>query len=202
MKKIYYLLFYLCCYHLGNAQNTYTWAVDSGNFLAPNSWIPARNNPAENDVLVFDGNIKSMALVNNLRTQTIGRLLIKNNANVSFNSAILDTGIGNIQKLNGSLIRGNKLNKFRQYDVIIDTGFSNNFLFSYDAEIQKLTTDSTFYFYSSTGNEYDIPFYKIPKLVISHKSSIIPSFEIEQGAVLSLNCQFPVYNILFDSNMG
>jgi hypothetical protein len=68
MKKIYLIkqllvikkfsLFVVLCFfsYVIKAQTTYTWAVDTGYFLSPSSWIPARNNPDTNDVLVFDGN--------------------------------------------------------------------------------------------------------------------------------------------------
>lgn len=67
-----------------SAQTTYTWNVSRGDWTAPSSWTPARNTPASNDVLVFNGSVVANACATGIPTQTIGKLRIINNATVRF----------------------------------------------------------------------------------------------------------------------
>lgn len=200
MKKIYYLLFYLFCNHLGNAQNTYTWAVDSGNFLSPNSWLPARNFPDTNDVLIFDGNNLAICTVNNIKTQTIGRLVIKNNAKVNFATAIAEKGIGEYEfGVDGRGPKGTRyLTQLKKYDIITDS------LYSIGLHINGVINDSL----SSGGgvfyNNFVFDtiyrsFFIQPQLKIIQKSSTIPSFEITPGAALQINCSAPSLSIFIGS---
>ncbi len=73
---------------------TYTWKQgDGSNFTDPTRWVPTRNNPSTTDILIFDGNVTPFATCvlnfgNN--TQTIGRLVFTNKAQVDLRS--LSTG--------------------------------------------------------------------------------------------------------------
>ena len=65
---------------------TYTWNVASGSWNTAASWTPARTFPAISDILVFDGSTQSAPSVtlNFSSPQSIGRLKVINNANVTF----------------------------------------------------------------------------------------------------------------------
>jgi hypothetical protein len=210
MKKIYLIkqllvikkfsLFVVLCFfsYVIKAQTTYTWAVDTGYFLSPSSWIPARNNPDTNDVLVFDGNTQALAIVNNIRTQTIGKLLIKNNATVSFASAIPDT-LSEIE-VGYSIITGNKAqlkNKLRVNDVISDSTF---FIRDF---VKQFFNDSTFNTeyrnFSSNSSPAYLPKLIFPKLIIKSNFNVLPSFEIEKGSKLALNCAPVSLNIYLET---
>lgn len=82
MKKIALLLFVLVLALSAHAQSTYTWNVSGvGDYQVAASWTPSRATPATNDILVIDGAITGGAVeLNNIPTQTIGKLLITNNA--------------------------------------------------------------------------------------------------------------------------
>ncbi len=99
MKKILLLAFLSCSILFVKAQTTYTWAVASGDLDASTSWSPARTSPAANDILVFDGNSIATATVTNIPTrETIGQLLIINNAAVTFSSGTTTAGAGTIAR--------------------------------------------------------------------------------------------------------
>ncbi len=200
MKKIYFIVLFLLCCHLGNTQTTYTWNVSSGDFLNPNSWTPARNLPDTNDILVFDGNSQALPTVNNISTQTIGKLIIKNNANVNFASAIAAIGIGKYEfgVFSRGAIGSQFLTQLKVNDIITDT------LYSYGLNVTGILNDSTFYGEGLFENNFVLDtnfrsFYIQPKLIIKQKSSTTPSFEITQGAKLQINCSAPSLSIFIDS---
>ena len=64
------------------SQTTYTWnTAGGGSWATAANWTPARNTPAANDILVFsNGGTKT---ISNVPTQTIGRLIVTGNTNVS-----------------------------------------------------------------------------------------------------------------------
>ena len=64
------------------AQATYTWnQAGGGNWATATNWTPSRTTPATNDILVINnGGTKT---ITNVLTQTIGRLLIGGNTNVT-----------------------------------------------------------------------------------------------------------------------
>ena len=64
------------------AQTTYTWNLaGGGSWTTASNWLPARNTPAANDILQFtNGGTKT---ITNVPTQTIGRLVVTGNTNVS-----------------------------------------------------------------------------------------------------------------------
>jgi len=68
---------------------TYTWNVASGNWKTASSWLPSRTQTAANDVLIFNGSIRSTPSVtlDFVSTQPLGKLKIYNNASVSFTTA-------------------------------------------------------------------------------------------------------------------
>ncbi|MGL2964930.1 hypothetical protein ACSVH2_13990, partial [Flavobacterium sp. RSB2_4_14] len=71
-------------------QDTYTWKGGvSGSFATASNWTPSRTTPTATDVLVFNGaNIDGLGgtgavTATSVATQTIGKFLLTNNANVS-----------------------------------------------------------------------------------------------------------------------
>jgi hypothetical protein len=202
-------LFILGSYFFGNllqAQTTYTWNVTSGDFLTPSSWSPSRNTPAVNDVLVFDGNVQSNPIVNNIRTQQIGRLRIINSANVNFSSAIPDTGLGYITSYNQGnyypeILGTNTafVTQLKKYDEIVDSSFVALQLFG---EIDEVINDSNILLNGILRNVVnDISYYIIPKLIIKQMSTSVPGLEISSGSKLQLNSLKPKINVLLDNGV-
>jgi gliding motility-associated-like protein len=71
-----------------NNSATYTWSGSvSTDWTIAGNWIPARTTPLPTDILVFDGSATPVPGITNLPTQTIGRLLVTGNANVTLQSA-------------------------------------------------------------------------------------------------------------------
>ena len=69
----------------------------SGAYTTAASWTPARNTPAVNDILVFDGAIIAAPTVTGITTQTVGQLKFANNAAVimqSLAAAVVTIGGG------------------------------------------------------------------------------------------------------------
>ena len=67
-----------------SAQTTYTWnQTGTADFGTASNWTPARTTPATNDVLIFDGGTTPSTVVTGVITQTVGELIIQNNANVT-----------------------------------------------------------------------------------------------------------------------
>src|SRR5688572_6437069 len=64
------------------SQTTYTWNLaGNGSWATANNWSPSRTTPAANDILVFNnGGTKT---ISNVPTQTIGKLIVTGNTNVS-----------------------------------------------------------------------------------------------------------------------
>lgn len=98
MKPFYLLLLAIVATATASAQNTYVWNAASGsNWNASGSWNPARTTPATNDILVF--NTGATLAVNNVPTETIGRLEISNNSVITLNG----TGVVNTLTIGSSL---------------------------------------------------------------------------------------------------
>ena len=82
MKKIVVLFFVMALALSVQAQNTYTWNVPTGagDFQAAASWNPNRATPANTDILTVDGaSLTGAVELNNVPTQTIGKLIITGN---------------------------------------------------------------------------------------------------------------------------
>lgn len=72
--------------------HTYTWNAPSGSWSTPSSWTPARNTPASDDALIFDGAMTPAATVTDVPLQTLGRLHVRGNAAVTIqNDGASDT---------------------------------------------------------------------------------------------------------------
>jgi hypothetical protein len=65
---------------------SYTWIGANGNWSSPSNWSPSRNNPAANDILIFDGSISTVN-IDIAADEQIGKLQLTNNASVAFSSA-------------------------------------------------------------------------------------------------------------------
>jgi hypothetical protein len=203
-RAIFY--FCICCFAFFKintvaAQTTYTWNVANGNFLAPNSWTPARNTPDTNDVLVFDGNTQATTTVNNLRTQTIGRLLIINNANVNFATAIADTGIGKYEFsiFSKGGLGTQFLTQLKVDDIISDSLYNTSNSVGVIENDSLIFLNTVFYDDNFVLNTNYVSFFVQPKLIIKQKHATIPSFEISQNSKLQINCNAPSLTILIDS---
>lgn len=81
-RKIGFLTVFTLCYLVTKAQTTYTWnQAGGGNWTTSTNWTPTRTTPATNDILVINnGGTKTITSV---PTQTIGRILISGNTNVT-----------------------------------------------------------------------------------------------------------------------
>src|SRR5205823_2035148 len=77
---------------------TYTWNVASGQWTVPGSWNPARNTPAADDILVFDGSVQAAPTVTGIPKQTIGQLSVINNCAVTFSSGGAMPGTGTFSR--------------------------------------------------------------------------------------------------------
>jgi hypothetical protein len=80
----------------------YTWNSASGNWNSAASWKPLRTFPSNSDILVFDGSLQPSpsVVLDFTNPQSIGRLSIINNANVTFATSdvprILNIGVLNL----------------------------------------------------------------------------------------------------------
>ena len=72
---------------LAAAQTTYTWnKTASASWQTGNNWSPTRNSPASNDILVINGATTPTAIITSMPMQTVGRLRIINNAQVTLST--------------------------------------------------------------------------------------------------------------------
>jgi hypothetical protein len=69
-----------------NSSATYTWTQSNATafFTTSSNWSPARLSPQPTDILIFDNN--GITTATNVPTQTIGKLILSNNSNVSLQS--------------------------------------------------------------------------------------------------------------------
>jgi uncharacterized protein YjdB len=63
-------------------QATYTWNVSNGAWTTSGSWNPSRATSLTDDILVFDGGTVPSPWVTSVPTETIGKLVVQNNAYV------------------------------------------------------------------------------------------------------------------------
>ena len=94
MKIIFTLGCFLFFVMGGYAQATYTWNISTipSSWTNPASWTPARSFPANNDILVFNGASTPSVTVNSMpANQTVGKIRIYNNADVTFASSTATT---------------------------------------------------------------------------------------------------------------
>lgn len=70
---------------------TYTWLPTSGShdFNLPSNWSPVRNTPFTTDILQFNSTGTSTAI--NVPTQTVTRIIVDNNTNITFQSNATST---------------------------------------------------------------------------------------------------------------
>lgn len=116
MRKLLLILIVLLSTICVKAATTYTWNVASGNFADPSSWSPARNSPASDDILLFDGSLTSTATVSGILVRTtVGQVIIMNNCAVTFASGSSGAGAGTISR-SGSTVTGT------------GTGFASDFV--------------------------------------------------------------------------
>lgn len=75
----------LAMYYMAAAQTTYTFNAPSGSWSTATNWLPQRNSPAANDILVFNSNVTITDLP---ASEAIGKLSITNNATINISSSI------------------------------------------------------------------------------------------------------------------
>ena len=67
------------------AGTTYTWnQTASGAYSTAANWTPTRTTPSTSDILIFDGAVTPTVTVTGFATQSIGQLIVRNNATVNF----------------------------------------------------------------------------------------------------------------------
>jgi hypothetical protein len=65
-------------------QHVYTWnQTGTASWTTATNWTPTRTAPAANDVLIFDNGAAS-AIVSNVPVQTVARILVSGNTNITF----------------------------------------------------------------------------------------------------------------------
>ncbi len=177
------------------AQTTYTWNVASGDFLTPTSWTPNRSAPAVTDILVFNGSVQANPIVNNIRSQNIGRLRAINNVNVTFTNAIPDTGVGTISRSSGQTVTGvgtSFLSQLRVNDQLYST------ISNYLGEIATISSDLGLTTISA-GTVSSTNFLILPRLTIKSPSTSVPALEVGAGSTIKLNCTAPGISIIADT---
>lgn len=71
---------------------TYEWNTASGSWTSASNWFPQRTNVASTDILSFNGNTIPTASVSSLpSSETIGKLILSNNAKVTFTTSVAST---------------------------------------------------------------------------------------------------------------
>jgi hypothetical protein len=83
-KRIVGCLLMLVLGYSGFGQTTYTWNGSTNNWATPTNWNPTRSISATNDILVFDATGVGNDIVNNITTETIGKILVTGNTAYEF----------------------------------------------------------------------------------------------------------------------
>lgn len=177
------------------SQTTYTWNVASGSFLTPASWTPTRTTPQTNDILLFNGSVQANPQVTNIRSQSVGRLRLINNANVTFVNAIPDTLIGTISR-SGTSVTGSGTTfttQLRTGDQIFSLS-----PYTWLGEINVISSSTTLTM-GSAGTLTSISCLIFPRLICEAASTSLPSFEILNGSTLNMPCDSPGLIILADT---
>jgi len=82
VKQLIIAILFTAVFVSAHAQTTYTWnPAGGGNWATATNWTPSRSAPATNDILVINnGGTKT---ITNVITQTIGRLIVSGNTNLT-----------------------------------------------------------------------------------------------------------------------
>jgi hypothetical protein len=83
-KRIVGCLLMLMLGYSGFSQTTYTWNGSTNSWSTSTGWNPTRSAPANNDILVFDATGIANGIVNNITTETIGKILVTGNTAYEF----------------------------------------------------------------------------------------------------------------------
>jgi hypothetical protein len=160
---------------------TYTWnQTGAAAWGTASNWTPARNTPAVDDILVFDGFTTPAPTVTGVPKQTLGQLKIINNATVTFASGTATTGTGTISR-SGTTVTGVGTS-FTTELAVGDVIYGNITLVTYDVtSITSNTTLNTAQSSTVTSQGFSIA----PKLTISGGSS--DDLVIEAGSSLTIN---------------
>ncbi|MBW7844390.1 MAG: hypothetical protein H3C45_01850, partial [Bacteroidia bacterium] len=189
MKKIVILLNLLCAFYFNSlAQTTYTWNVTRGDWNSPSSWSPARNTPAANDILVFNGSTIPNACATLITTQTIGKLRIINNANVRFIAKAPTQATGTISRASGNVTGSSTLftTELKQGDVITNGN-------AFYGEVSSITSNTAMVV-SALGNLTNVPFYFAQSLNLNDGTT--SALDISSGSVLTMSDSTLVIRIL------
>jgi hypothetical protein len=180
MKKLYRLLLLLSFTTPSLfAQTTYTWNVASGDWGTPASWTPARNTPANNDILVFNGSVTASPLATNVPKQTIGKLRLINNVNVRLVAGARIAGTGTITRSTNTVTGTGTL--FTSELMVGDVVFHGTN--TYTGEVSSISSNTSFTV-SGTGTVASTNFSYSPNLNIGDGSST--ALDITAGSTLTL----------------
>lgn len=178
------------------SQTTYYWVAGTtvnAGFEQSSSWNTtlggggaARTTPADNDILIFDGNnygstSASSATVYGIPAQTIGKLILRNNANVTFASAATarTVALGGTISKSGTTITGNAATSFtidfKVGDLLASSQWGATLSLITAVNASTLTTAET----ASFGNTN---YYKAAALRITAQEGLL----IERGSVLNI----------------
>lgn len=163
-----------------SAQNTYTWNVARGAFDAPGSWSPARNTPASNDILIFNGSVTPSAFATGVSRQTIGQLRIINNAVVRLTGGSRITTSGTITR-SVSTITGTGtsfLSEFQVGDLIFNTNTPATFY----GEVATIASNTTMTTFASGTISTGQPISIVPTLSIGNSSN--NALDVTSGSTL------------------
>ncbi len=164
------------------AATTYTWnQTGTGSWVVATNWTPARNTPAADDILIFDGSQTPSPTITNIPRQTIGQLRIINNASVTFSSGIATAGTGTISKSSTTVTGVGTL--FTSELVVGDIIYGNTTMSGY--EVTAIANDTSLSTGQSTSNMSSQSFSIAPKLTIAGETG--DDFVVESGSSLSLN---------------
>ena len=184
------------------AQNTYTWNATAGDFQLASNWQPNRTVPTIFDTLVFNGANTPAAVVNNIPTQTVARMRVINNANITFSSAVTPNATGTISR-SGQTITGTGTNftaEMRLYDQLFTFTSANPYVgYTFIGEVTAINSNTSITTFNSGTINAGASFAVYPKLICKAVSTTIPAFEVQQGCSLNIACNTPGLTIWVDT---
>lgn len=195
MKKIITLQLLLIGFYLTNAQTTYTWNVLVGSWTSASSWTPARNTPASNDILVFNGSITPTASVTNIPRTRIGRMRLINNIAVRLNGGSWTTTSGTISR-SGNSITGTGTSFITECRVGESIYTGTLPALTSRGEINTITSNTAMNTFAS-GTLTALAYYLPPSIIMTTTTS--PALEIENGSSLILASVNPPVNLYIDT---
>ena len=170
------------------AQTTYTWNVSRGDWTSPSSWIPARNTPASNDVLVFNGSVVANACATGIPTQTIGKLRIINNATVRFIAKTPTIASGTISRAGTAVTgTGTSFNTDLKIGDLISNGTS------FYGEVSSVASGTSMVV-SASGTLTNVPYAYASNINVNDGTNT--ALEVAAGSTLTMSDTAMVLRVL------